>query len=123
MIRHTKAERREHPRIIQSFPLKIAANGYDFSTTSQNVSCVGTYCTVEKYIPPFTKLAVRLSLPISNTRQQKELCIVTKGVVVRSEDSPDGRFNIAIFFNEIKDAQRKKISQYVSQFLSASPVP
>jgi len=122
MIRRTRPERRENPRIAQSLPLSIAANGYNFSTTSQNVSCVGTYCTVEKYIPPFTKLAVRLSLPVSNAGQQKKLCIETKGVVVRSEDSPDGRFNIAIFFNEIKDAQRKKISQYVSQFLSASPV-
>lgn len=113
-----KTERRKYPRIAHVLPLKIIANGYDFTTTSQNVSCVGTYCTVDKYIPPFTKLAVTLLLPINNSSRQVKAAITCKGIVVRTEDSSDGRFNIAIFFNDINAAERNKISQYISQFLS-----
>jgi hypothetical protein len=38
-------------------------------------------------------------------------------VVVRTEDEDMGGFNIAIFFNDINDSQRQKISRYVNQFL------
>jgi len=111
-----KKEKRQFPRFQQQLPVKIAANGYDFSTTTQNVSCVGTYCHVSKYIPPFTKIMVKLNLPLTN-QDEKIYCVDCTGVVVRSEDEKDGGFNIAIFFNKIGDSQRQKISQYLSQFL------
>jgi hypothetical protein len=60
---------------------------------------------------------VRLSLPIANLKKNSDCYVGCKGVVVRSEDEKTGGFNIAIFFNEIKEGQRQKISQYVSQFL------
>jgi hypothetical protein len=37
---------------------------------------------------------------------------------VRSEDCLNGGFNIAIFFNEIRDSQCRRISQYIKQILS-----
>ncbi len=114
------ADRRQFPRVKKSLPLKIIANGYDFETTSQDVSCIGTYCTVDKYIPPFTRLAVHLSLPIRGEARSAQRPISCKGVVVRSEDSRDGRFNLAIFFNDIREPERKKISRYLSQFLPAN---
>jgi hypothetical protein len=40
-----------------------------------------------------------------------------KGVIVRTDDESDGGFNVAIFFNDIKEAARNKIAHYVSQFL------
>jgi hypothetical protein len=113
MNRAQKTERRLHPRIEQRLPLKIAANGYGFSTTTQNISCLGAYCHVDKYIPPFTKIMIRLSLPINNNGCDVEC----KGVIVRSEDEASGGFNIAIFFNDIKEQQCQKISQYINQFL------
>jgi hypothetical protein len=58
------AEKRKHPRIDQHLPVRIVANGYDFLTTTQNISCLGAYCRLEKYIPPFTKIALRLALPV-----------------------------------------------------------
>lgn len=115
-----RPERRKHPRILKALPLKIIANGYDFTTTSQNVSCVGTYCTVDKYIPPFTKLAITLELPNEGSFLQSGQLIQCKGIVVRTEDSEDGRFNIAIFFNEIRPNQRNKISQYINHILKQS---
>lgn len=119
MIRRTKTERRLYPRVQYEVPLKVAANGYAFETTSQNISCVGAYCCINKYIPPFTKVSIRLSLPIRNSKAQNNSDVECKGVVVRSIDETENKgFNIAIFFNEIKDSQRAKISRYVDQLLS-----
>lgn len=118
MIKWIKTERRQYPRIEKSLPLNIAADGYDFVTNTQNVSCIGAYCRVDKYIPPFTKITIKLILPIMTNDTKGSNCdIECKGVVVRTEDERDGGFNIAIFFNEIKNGQRKKISQYIDQFL------
>lgn len=117
MTARLKTERRQYPRIEHKLPVKIAANGYDFTTSTQNVSCVGTYCHIAKYIPPFTRVALKLSLPIKSIRQEKNYSVECKGVIVRTEDDNNAGFNIAVFFNEIKDGQRQKISQYINQFL------
>lgn len=121
-MQHIKTERRQYPRIEKEFPLKITANGYDFATSTQNISCVGAYCRVDKYIPPFTKINVKITLPIMNSAVEKNNCDVEcKGVIVRTEDEKNSGFNIAIFFNEIKNSQQKKIAQYISQFLPKTP--
>jgi hypothetical protein len=122
MTRNKKAERRQYPRIEQRLPLKVAANGYDFVTSTLNVSCVGAYCHIDRYMPPFTKVIVRLSLPISTVNGNKHYDVECKGVVVRSEDESKGGFNIAIYFNEIGDSQRHRISRYINQFLPKIPL-
>lgn len=115
MIRQSR-ERRLHPRLEQKLPLNVAVNGFDFATTTRNISCVGAYCRIDKYMPPFTKIAVKLSLPGKKPGEPHAI-VECKGVVVRSEDESDGGFNIAIFFNQIGEQERKKISRYVSRFL------
>ena len=117
MIKYNKTERRRYPRIEKALPIKIAADGYDFATSTQNVSCIGAYCHLDKYIPPFTKIAVRVTLPIVTGDGVKNVDVECRRVIVRTEDEKRGGFNIAIFFNGIKDSQRKKISQYINQFL------
>ncbi|MBM3243344.1 MAG: PilZ domain-containing protein [Candidatus Omnitrophica bacterium] len=116
----TKAgiERRVHPRIDKELPFKVAANGYGFSTFTKNLSCVGAYCRITKYIPPFTKVMVKLSLPVKEAGGNKNYAVNCEGVIVRTEDETKGGFNIAIFFNAINDDQRKKISRYINQFVS-----
>lgn len=115
MNRQAKSERRLYPRITHEVPLNVAANGYQFSTATENISCVGAYCRINKYIPPFTRVMVKLSLPM-RSEAAKKYDFECKGVVVRTEDVNTGGFNIAIFFNQIKETQRKKISEYLSQF-------
>lgn len=97
--------------------MAVAANGYGFSTLTQNVSCVGAYCRINRYIPPFTKVSIRMLLPVNVPPKQENINVECHGVVVRTEDAHDGGFNIAIFFNRIQESQRKKISQYLKQFL------
>lgn len=115
------SERRLYPRIETKLPLRVIANGYDFSTTTENLSCLGAYCHINHYVPPFTKLLIKLDLPITAARgkvKDKPPTLECKGVVVRTEDEVSGGFNIAIFFNGIEDAQRSKISQYLKRFLN-----
>ena len=117
MKKNPKSERRLHPRVEQQLPMNIVANGYDLATSTENVSCIGAYCHIDKYIPPFTKIAVKLTLPIPDGDAQKSCNVECRGVIVRTEDQASGGFNIAIFFNGIKETQRQRISHYVSQFL------
>lgn len=116
-MKNRNTERRQYPRIKQALPLEIAANGYGFATNTQNVSCVGAYCHLDKYIPPFTKIAVKLVLPTMIGGRMRHIDVECNGVVVRTEDEKKGGFNIALFFNSIKESQRKKIAQYIAQFL------
>ena len=115
MSRQLKAERRLYPRIEHSLPVKIAANGYDFATSTENISCVGAYCRISKYIPPFTRIAVKLSLPMRSADKVDNRDVECRGVIVRTEDNKDGGFNIAIFFNNMKNTQRQAISKYINQ--------
>jgi c-di-GMP-binding flagellar brake protein YcgR len=119
-MKNKKTERRQYPRVEQMLPLKIAADGYDFATSTQNVSCVGAYCHLDKYIPPFTKISVKVTLPIMISGRIKDIEVECHGVVVRTEDEKKGGFNIAVFFNRIKENQRKKVAQYINQFLPKS---
>lgn len=114
-MKNTK-ERRVYPRLAHKLPLNLAVNGYDFSTLSHNISSVGAYCHLDKYMPPFTKISVKLVLP-DKEQVGKSMIVECKGVVVRTEDEASGGFNLAIFFNQIRNDQRRKISQYISQFL------
>lgn len=110
MMKISSKERRLSPRIYKQLPLKVAANGYDFATTSKNLSCVGAYCHITKYVPPFTKVHVKIDLQNSP--------LECKGVIVRTEDETSGGFNIAIFFNGITTTARDKISRYVNQVIT-----
>lgn len=115
-MEYLRSDRREHPRLEQKLPFLVTTNGYDFSTNTQNISCAGAYCTIKKYIPPFTKLKIKVCLPGSKSKASRE--VECSGVVVRTEDTSNGFFNIAIFFNQIKETPRKKIADYVHQCLS-----
>lgn len=116
-MQKSPSERRLNPRLDHKLPLNMAVNGYDFATTTHNVSCVGAYCHINKYVPPFTKISVKLSLPNNDSRGAGNTLVECRGVIVRSEDETKGGFNIAIFFNEIRSEQRKKLAQYIKQFL------
>lgn len=117
MKKELNSDRRQYPRIEHQLPIKVVANGYDFITSTENVSCVGAYCRINKYMPPFTKVKVRLTLPVANAPNNRCYDVECYGVVVRTEDETNGGFNVAIFFNTIKDEQRKKISLYLNQLL------
>lgn len=114
-------ERRANPRLEQNLPFEVAANGYDFSTTTQNISCLGAYCQINKYVPPFTRVSIKLTIPVKTKESKKNYTIDCQGTIVRTEDKDKGSFNIAIFFSRINNSQRKIITEYINQFLPQGP--
>ena len=110
-------ERRRYPRIQKELPLKLTTDDYDLVTQTKNISCIGAYCAVDRYIAPLTKLSILLLLPLQSKNRITTTKVQCKGVVVRTEQSLPAGFNIAIFFNEIGERDKKKIAKYVSQHI------
>lgn len=115
-------ERRKHPRIIKKIPLKVKACSFDFITETQNISLSGACCQVDKRIEPMTKVGILLLLP---TRLKNDKIATKKlrleGVVVRAEEAEalPGKFNIAVFFNNIRQADRINLNRCLESAFKA----
>lgn len=107
------SEKRRYPRVDKKLPLKLEGEKFDVITETENISAAGAYCRIGKYLAPFTMLDISLFLP-SKDRAERVDC---KGVVVRTEENLDKTYSIAIYFSEIKEVDKKKISQYVNYYL------
>ncbi len=128
-------ERRRHPRLEHTVPVKISGGDFDIVTETKDISCSGASCRVNKYLAPMTKLKVHLLLPLpagqaglpagqaglnsgakSTTRH-----IDCEAVVVRAESAPDhGYFYTAIFFSDIKPRDVESIARFVVSKLPAA---
>jgi len=112
-------ERRQSPRVDSSIPLKISCEDFDIVTESKNLSCSGAYCTVGHYLEPMTKLKIQILLPFKNKNKVIAKKVACQGVVVRTQAYPDNKnFNVAIYFNDIHDKDRKAISRHIENFLN-----
>ena len=115
-------EKRKHPRLEKVLPLKISSRQSDIVTQTKNLSCVGAYCSVNKPIPLMTKLKITLLLPEKTKRpQEKSSKVNCVGVVVRSEvTEQEGIYNVAIFFEQIREKEKLKLEEYINHHLSLS---
>jgi len=121
LIASTK-ERRKSPRAQSNVPLKISCDDFDLVTESKNLSSSGAYCTVAHYLEPMTKLKIQLLLPFRNKNKIIAKKISCHGVVVRTQACAACKnFNVAIYFNEIVEKDRKVISDYITNLLKESP--
>lgn len=107
-------ERRSHPRVETTLPLRIKSSEFDIVTSTKNISCVGAYCQVDRYLAPLTKLDIALVLSHQNNSDNNtnSIKVRCRGVVVRTEPSLD-KYNIAIFFNDISEPEKEKINAFV----------
>ncbi|MBI4708159.1 MAG: PilZ domain-containing protein [Candidatus Omnitrophica bacterium] len=122
MEREGGIERRKHPRVKKRLPLKLHDEVFDIVTQTENISCSGAYCEVNRFLAPMTKLNVVMLLPMEHKGKKAVKKIECKGVVVRTEQPQltEGSqiYKIAIFFNQINKSDMKKIAEYVSYHLS-----
>jgi len=66
-----------------------------------------------------TKLKIHLLLSIPKGEKSGTKKISCEGVIVRSEPaSEDGKYNIAIFFNEIAQRDAEYITDYIDTYIS-----
>ena len=115
MTHKTLVERRQHPRVANNVPVKITSSLADFVTQTENISCSGAYCRVDKYLEPMTKLGITLLLPIQKDGKVLTKKVSCNGVVVRSENIPNEKeFYIAIFFNDIHPKDSRTLAEFVA---------
>lgn len=116
------SNRRKDPRIAHRLQLHLTRDVEVTKTESENLSASGVYCTVKHYIPLMTKLIIRLELPKAHGSH-----IDCRGVVVRIEppiETPrHTKYNVAIFFNELSEQDRKRLAGYVQTHLASGPAP
>ena len=108
-------ERRKHPRAFGSVPLKISFEAGDVVAETKNISRSGSYCHVNKYIEPMTKLKVQLLIPQKKNNKVSTKKIACEGIVVRSEPVNNTKhYEVAVFFNDISQKDAEIISEFVS---------
>ncbi len=113
-------ERRQHPRVNFNLPIKISDTSRDLVTETKNVSASGAYCVVNKDIGLMTKLEIIILIPLKKNNKKNLKKITCGGVVVRRDyikNNGSSKYNIAIYFNDIKDTDRKLLTSYVNSVL------
>lgn len=119
-MRRPGPERRKYPRVEEKLPLKLKDGEFDAITISKNISCSGVFCQVDKPFPLLSKVKVVLLFPTEGRRKAQPIYI--DGTVVRSvpvkSTAKTNCYNIAIFFNKIKNQDRSRISNYVNSILA-----
>lgn len=116
-------ERRKSPRIDTVVPIKLSDQEFDALTETCNISATGAYCPMTTALEPMTKLNVVILLPVKKNNGKKDIKKIScTGVVVRCQktaDNPKYPFRIAIYFNDLKDQQKKTLFAYINPFLKA----
>ena len=112
-------ERRQAPRIDERVSVALSGEGATLQAESENLSAVGVYCKLDRFLRPMTKLQVQFELP-DGARRVRVRC---EGVVVRVEpivaDAKRGFYHVAVFFTDLTDRDRSAISRFVSRRLAA----
>lgn len=117
-----RPERRRAPRVTERISLTLAGADGVVQAQTQNLSAAGAYCTLDRFIPPMTKLELQLELPDG----QQRTALRCTGVVVRVEPlvtTPQhGRYQTAILFTELSEQGRSAIERFVVQQLAKRPL-
>jgi len=118
------SDRRFFQRFDTSLPVVIMGEDFNLEVKTKNISGGGFYCLSTRFIPLLTKFSVKMIVPliVKNKKVKKE--IECQAVVVRinpEEESP-GRnsYSLGCFFSDIRDKDRKIISEYLQQIFCAS---
>ena len=115
-LKHIGVEHRKHPRINERLQFKLKTNYFHIVTETINLSCIGAYCQIKKYIPLMTGLEIVLALPHVDEEDEFEY-VKCNGFVVRVENvlsdiNERNAYNIAIYFSEIEDSEKQKIESF-----------
>jgi len=114
---NTFREKRKYPRINKRIAFKLKEKDTLLFAETIDLSCIGAYCQVNSYVPFLTRLKIVFELPSGNREDPVEYAECF-GVVVRvekilSETTCGDVYNMAIFFHEIEERERKKIDNFV----------
>ena len=116
----SQPERRAAARIASRLPVAIGDGHGELLTQTENVSTLGAYCTVKRFLAPMTKLQIRLEVP----GHPQPTPVTCEGVVVRVDpvltNPTEARYQVAILFRDLSDRSRSVLAHYVQQRLHTS---
>jgi len=115
-------EQRRYPRIEKSLSLKLSDSEFDVVTETKNISGNGVYCAIDKPLEPMTKLNIIILIPLRKNKNKTIKKIHCEGVVVRKEyvrNNAKFAYHVGIYFNEIKEYDRKLLLSYINAHLKA----
>ncbi|MBU1625762.1 PilZ domain-containing protein [bacterium] len=110
-------ERRKFPRkrIKESLKLDSSESKQEGLIEAQtiDISKTGASCILSKYIPPFTKLKMMLSIPDTNSEINEQ--IECESVIVRVEPAitfdEEKKYKVALYFVDITEEYRQKLDK------------
>lgn len=108
-------ERRREPRSDKNFSLQLSDS--DVVAEAIDITTSGLSCLLNKQLPELSEMKVEFLLPKSGDGSS----ISCSGVVVRStparrkSDKGRKRFVTALYFLDIDDSARKRISDFTKQ--------
>ena len=114
-------EKRKYQRVDYNLPIKLSDSEFDIVTETKNISASGAYCSVDTEIPTMTKMRIILLIPLKRSTKKHVRRINCEGIVVRNQPvRSNGRhyYDIGIYFNDIKEKDRKAILSYINSVLS-----
>lgn len=127
----TTNERRRKQRVSVDLDMRCELSGRSGSARIRDISASGVRCITQRALPLMTQVELVIQLPSDGDRRE----IVCRGAVVRSgpraaaekKAAGDGRpqgerssstdapeYETAIFFTQVKDADRMQIEEFVS---------
>ncbi|MHB8763769.1 MAG: PilZ domain-containing protein [Deferrisomatales bacterium] len=112
----TGAERRRDARYPRNVAVRVGHDADGVRAQSINISGRGLYCTVPRYVHPFSKLKVSLDLPFTSRAAATVEC---DGVVVRIDpDVPSAavsEYRLAIYFLNLDRRDARLVEEFLSE--------
>jgi len=109
-------------KVDLAVPLKIQDKDTSIVTKTINITSTGAYCKTDKPLPLLSKVVLTLLLPHYGKKAKIDRRIECKGTVVRTHpvivDGQPQSYDIAIYFDELNNTDRRFISQYIEHRLS-----
>lgn len=105
-----------------SVPLKIQDKDTSIVTETINITSSGAYCKTDKPLPLLSKVVLTLLVPQYTKKRKQDRKIECKGTVVRTHpvfiDGKAQSYDVAIYFDELSDTDRRFIAKYIKIHLS-----
>lgn len=109
--------KKEGVKVDLALPLKIRDKDESIVTKTINITSSGAYCNTDKPLPLLSKVVLTFLIPHCNKKGKIDRKIECKGTVVRTHpvivDGQTQSYDVAIYFEELNDSDRRFISKYV----------
>ena len=84
-------------------------------TEPADISTNGISCKSDSFIPPFHEVQINVIIPFGDHPRPRKTTIQCSGVVVSCEkEKSGGRYDVSLYFTEIKRSDRKFLRDYLS---------